>query len=114
MQELNIEWDAFKLIGDIESHFGDIAIIVRTSLGSGKILEGVGFIEAKRISPATKEFDGITRWEQLELMLHNAPHHCTLLFDVGRVPVQANGGYPPIWIETIGQNLSGRATEFGR
>lgn len=76
----SIEWDAFKLDGKIEEDCGDVAIVVRLHSDISKPLEGVGYFEAKRIYNSGR-FDGIKKWEQLELMRHNVAHHHIVFYD---------------------------------
>lgn len=89
-----VEWDAFKLRGAIEENCGDVAVLVRHHHGDPEPLEGVGYFEAKRIYD-TDRFDGISSWEQLELMRRNVPHHHVVLYDYE--PCQWNVLRPISW-----------------
>lgn len=76
----SVSWDAYKLSGPIEHERGDVAVLVRTTYGTGEIIEGVGYIEAKRVSPKGK-FAAI-KWPQLERMVRGCRHHQVLLYDL--------------------------------
>ncbi|MBD2773702.1 hypothetical protein [Iningainema tapete] len=76
---LKIESSSYKLTGKNENKFGDIAFIVRIQYPD-KYLEGVAFLEAKKIHQVEYSFDAI-RDEQLKRIASNAPHSSLLMYD---------------------------------
>lgn len=94
---IKIRWDAFKLSGPVETDRGDIAIVVARQFDDGTVLEGVAFLEAKRLYAATSAFDGIRNWEQLERMRILAPHHQVLLYDTTRHYAEGESFGNHIW-----------------
>lgn len=70
----------YKNSGNVETKFGDIAIILQISYDDANIIEGVAIIEAKRIYPKTKRFDAV-KIDQLERILNNATHSYLILYD---------------------------------
>jgi len=52
---------------------------VKQTFPSGKELEGIGFLEAKRVGKSGK-YEQL-KWEQLERQLENSPVHRLLLYD---------------------------------
>lgn len=89
---VTVQWDAFKLSGSQEYERGDIAIVVRTVYADGSSVDGVGYLEAKRIYPKSGSFDGIRQWEQLERMCRTSRHHHILLYD--NESVSLGGDFP--------------------
>ncbi|MHC0522942.1 hypothetical protein [Vibrio harveyi] len=81
----NVSWEAFKFSGKPEYTFGDIAIIVKVEFSNGASLEGVAYIEAKRIYHSKKyeqcSFSSID-WEKLEEYSSPSHAHYVVLYDV--------------------------------
>ena len=76
----NIQWDTYKLSGDPENFFGDIAILVKTTYPNGNCIEGVAFLEAKRIYDDTNTFKKLDS-TQLKRHLTFTHAHRTLFYD---------------------------------
>lgn len=83
-----VKWDAYKVTtkatGAGEENFGDVAVLVRLTLPSGRATEGVGFLEAKRIYSETDRYDSI-KWDQLKRHLDHTTPHRVLLYDVKHI-----------------------------
>lgn len=75
-----LNWEGRKLTGKIENSFGDIGIFVRIQTRSGHNIQGIGFLEAKRINKVTRRFNEI-RKDQLIRLLKNASNSKLLLYD---------------------------------
>lgn len=73
-----VQWDAFKATGSTEHKHGDVAILVRLKFRHGDHLEGVAFLEAKRIYKTS--YDAI-KWPQLKYHAFNTANHRLLLYD---------------------------------
>ena len=73
-----VQWDAYKAVGTTERKHGDIAILVRVKFKHGRHLEGVAFMEAKRIYESS--YDAI-KWPQLKYHSSNTANHRLLLYD---------------------------------
>lgn len=80
----SISWNAYKLKGTSEQTYGDIALIVKIHLGAGKNVEGVAFLEAKRItygnSISSGSFSSI-KWDRLKQYSESSQAHYTILYD---------------------------------
>ncbi|MFD1383034.1 hypothetical protein ACFQ45_06635 [Rhodanobacter aciditrophus] len=85
-------WNAYKLKGTSEKTHGDIALIVKIHLESGKSVEGVAFLEAKRITYGSKILSGSfssIKWDRLKQYSESSPAHYTILYDylpIGKKP----------------------------
>jgi hypothetical protein len=80
-REYNLSINPFKLRGrNTETMYGDIAILVKIVYPDGDILEGVGFLEAKKRYRNRTTFDAF-RKSQLNRIYRNAPHARLLLYD---------------------------------
>lgn len=81
----NVSWNAYKFSGKPEYTFGDIAIIVRIEFGKDVSLEGVAYIEAKRIYHHENyeqcSFNSIN-WDKLEEYSSPSHAHYVVLYDV--------------------------------
>jgi len=75
-----IHWSAWKQVGSAENKFGDIAVLVRIVDADGLVLEGVGFLEAKRRYPGSEKYDQLASG-QLTRIEEHAPHAMLLLYD---------------------------------
>jgi hypothetical protein len=73
-----IAWDAFKAVGNVEQEHGDIAVLVRLNFKRGAYLEGVAFLEAKRIYDTRYE---ALKHNQLRHHSSNISNHRLLLYD---------------------------------
>jgi len=80
---LNVRWDAFKLNGGLEQAHGDIAILVRYKSWESELIEGVGFLEAKRIYPSGR-YDSLD-WNQLERINRSTDYSFLLLYESSQV-----------------------------
>ncbi len=76
----SIEWESYKLRGNFETNFGDIAIVVNISYRDGTNLEGVAFLEAKRRDWRKTTFSAMNK-TQLNRILRHAPRAHYLLYD---------------------------------
>jgi hypothetical protein len=80
----SISWNAYKLKGTHEQIHGDIALIVKLNLESDKYVEGVAFIEAKRISHGASISSGTfssIKWDRLASYSASSPAHYTIFYD---------------------------------
>jgi len=77
-----LSWDIFKHTkkGNIEQKFGDIGILVQIMYPNGKYIEGVAFIEAKRIYYPEEKFTAL-KAEQLKTLSENSFSHRTVFYD---------------------------------
>lgn len=82
-----VQWDAFKAVGKTERKHGDIAVLVRLKFKRGEFLEGVAFLEAKRIYDTA--YDAI-KWPQLKYHASNTANHRLLLYDKEPLDWRAN------------------------
>ena len=80
---LNVRWDAFKMGGSLEHAHGDIAILVRYISWESELIEGVGFLEAKRIFPSG-QYDSLD-WCQLVRINQLTAFSSLLLYDSSQV-----------------------------
>lgn len=81
-------WNAYKLKGDSEQTHGDIALIVKIHLEAEKNVEGVAFLEAKRITHGSTVSSGSfssIKWDRLKEYSESSPAHYTILYDYLRV-----------------------------
>jgi hypothetical protein len=80
--DFQVCWDAFKADGQLEENYGDIAFLVRISFKNNKTLEGVAFMEAKRIY----DNDAYTalKWPQLVRQSLGLSNHRVILYDYKR------------------------------
>ncbi len=76
---IKIESLSYKLKGKNETRFGDIAFLLRIQYPD-KNLEGVAFLEAKKMHQYKNIFDAI-KHEQLNRIMSNAPRSLLLMYD---------------------------------
>lgn len=81
------QWDVYKNTKEMgmEQKYGDIGVLVQLIFDSSKILEGVAFLEAKRIyhhptDDSKSNFGALDR-DQLERYSNNSPFHRTVFYD---------------------------------
>lgn len=74
----SVAWDAYKADGPLEEGFGDVAILVRFTLANSAYLDGVAFLEAKRMY--TARYDSLG-WDQLKHESSEIANHRVLLYD---------------------------------
>ncbi|WP_191236790.1 hypothetical protein [Cobetia marina] len=80
-------WDIYKNTKQkgMEPKHGDIGVLVQLHFDNGKVLEGVAFLEAKRIyhdpSDDSKSKFTALDTEQLERYCANSPFHRTVFYD---------------------------------
>lgn len=77
---IRITWSAHKFRGPDERVFGDLAIIVHIVFQDGTSIEGVAFLEAKRISLTSNRFDALD-FNQLGRIIASAPRAMLLTYD---------------------------------
>ncbi len=77
-----LSWDIFKHTkkGGIEQKFGDIGILVQIMYPNGNYIEGVAFIEAKRIYYPEEKFTAL-KAKQLKTLSDNSFSHRTIFYD---------------------------------
>lgn len=86
-KDAKCHWDIYKNTKEqgIEQKHGDIGILVQLRFDKTKILEGVAFLEAKRIyhdpSDDTKSKFGALDKSQLERYCNNSSFHRTVFYD---------------------------------
>ena len=73
-------WDAYKLSGNCETRFGDIAIFIKLVRPNTLPLEGIAFLEAKRIYEPEMTFKAV-KLDQLRRIHNNSPAAQLLLYD---------------------------------
>jgi hypothetical protein len=80
----SISWDAYKYSGKLEQTYGDIAFIVKIDFGAGKVLEGIAYIEAKRIYHSNDlkscSFEKI-KWDRLNEYASSSDAHYMMFYD---------------------------------
>lgn len=76
---VDVSWDAYKMDGALEEENGDVAFLIDLRFDNGNTLQGVGFLEAKRIYESGK-FDAL-KWKQLIGLEANSMNHQLLLYD---------------------------------
>lgn len=81
---MQVHWDAFKLNGNLENDHGDLAVLVRYHSGDSAVMEGVGFLEAKRVYPNSGAYDAI-KWPQLEHQARKTRYASLLLYETSQV-----------------------------
>jgi hypothetical protein len=81
---LAVRWDAYKMDGVLEEDNGDVAFLIDIRFANGNTLQGVGFLEAKRIYPSGR-FDAL-KWAQLKGLSSNSNSHQLLLYDHDPLP----------------------------
>lgn len=139
-QEQKIRWEGYKLTGVQETHFGDIALIVRVWLTSHEYIDGVAYYEAKRQYFNDKGAPvGFKSIDAAQLSRIAASTHAShlLLYDVdqpkghvnltavpirfaevlakdvlARASVRAMHRYGLQWIKTLGNNFRGFGLDF--
>lgn len=82
----SVRWDAYKMDGTLEQENGDVAFLIDINFENGNSLQGVGFLEAKRVYD-TGRFDAI-KWAQLRFLSANSSSHHLLLYDHNPVSTQ--------------------------
>jgi len=90
-------WDVYKNTKEtgIEQKHGDIGVLVQLHFSKSKILEGVAFLEAKRIyhnneNDSKSKFGALDK-SQLERYCNNSSFHRTVLYDC----IKIDSGYNP-------------------
>lgn len=83
---VDVSWDAYKMDGALEEENGDVAFLIDLRFDNGNTLQGVGFLEAKRIYKSGR-FDAL-KWKQLIGLEANSTNHQLLLYDYD--PVQTD------------------------
>lgn len=76
----HIKWDAFKLTGTVEHLHGDIAVIVRFIYDKNKMLDGIGFVEAKKRYIDNGKWTAIDT-NQIDDELDSSKHPIMLFYD---------------------------------
>lgn len=75
-----IACEAFKLRGKIETHHGDVAVLVRIAFDDDDELKGVGFLEAKRRDWSKDNFPAL-KIQQLRRLYGKTRYAKVLLYD---------------------------------
>jgi hypothetical protein len=86
-------WDVLKLTGSAETSFGDIGVFVRIRYPNGVLLEGVSFVEAKRIYRSSGRYEMLDS-NQLERMVNKTPFHRLALYSDKPISEAALGVAP--------------------
>lgn len=73
LKSSDFKMNVFKLNGECEKKFGDIAFIVRTRMKNGKILKGAAFIEAKKEYEESGAYDSFDI-NQIKRFIENTTH----------------------------------------
>lgn len=75
-------WDIFKNTNklNIEPTHGDIGLLIQMEFKNNTILEGVAFMEAKRLYPQSNRFESLD-FDQLKRLVTNSAHHRTVFYD---------------------------------
>ncbi len=79
-----ILWDARKLRKPVETHFGDVGVLVQLTTWAGEKLEGVGLLEAKRRDIGKNTFSA-AKLIQLKHIVSKAPSARLMLYDYDNV-----------------------------
>lgn len=82
--DVDVSWDAYKMDGALEEDNGDVAFLIDMRFDNGNTLQGVGFLEAKRIYNSGR-FDQL-KWKQLIGLEANSANHQLLLYDFDPLP----------------------------
>ncbi|MFM4708557.1 hypothetical protein [Aeromonas caviae] len=81
----NVVWDAFKYNGKLEAASGDIALIIKLEFPGGAFLEGVAYIEAKKIHHS-KDLQSCSykaiKWDRLAEYSSYSHAHYVMLYDI--------------------------------
>jgi hypothetical protein len=77
---IRIESTGYKLTGQTESNFGDIAIIIRIAHPGVSTFEGVALLEAKKIHKKTRKFEEI-KGKQLNRISSRSKYPMLLMYD---------------------------------
>jgi hypothetical protein len=85
----SVHWDAYKMDGTLEEENGDVAFLIDINFDNGNTLQGVGFLEAKRIYGG--RFAAL-KWNQLRLLSSNSSNHQLLLYDHSPIFTQYSFG----------------------
>lgn len=80
-----VAWDAMKFDGERETNYGDVGVFVRIDYPNGVQVEGIGFIEAKRIYPASETYKQLDH-EQLTHMIDKVRYHRLALYERTPIP----------------------------
>lgn len=78
-RSFNVSTDAFKLNGESEKKHGDIAVLISINNWDGKILQGTGFLEAKKRYDESGKYEAID-FAQLQRIYENTPHAQLILY----------------------------------
>lgn len=81
-KNIKFSWDVFKNTKQhgIEPKHGDVGILVQMLFENGKILEGVAYLEAKRMYASSHKFDALD-FSQLQRLVSNSANHRTVFYD---------------------------------
>ena len=79
---VQVAWDMYKNTGKrkMEQYHGDIGVLVKIQFTKDCSLEGVAFVEAKRMYHEKLTYDAL-EWSQLARLSANSSNHRTLLYD---------------------------------
>lgn len=86
----DINWQAYKLKGNYENNFGDIALVVNISYKDGTSIHGAAFLEAKKRDWRKTTFSAM-KTAQAKKILKNAPRSQYLLYDYEEITNFLNG-----------------------
>ncbi|AOY44476.1 MULTISPECIES: hypothetical protein [Psychrobacter] len=75
-----IDWQIYKLKGNFENNFGDIALVININYKDGTDLHGAAFLEAKKRDWRKASFSAM-KIPQAKKILKNAPRSQYLLYD---------------------------------
>ena len=88
-EKIHIECQLFKLKGNNENRFGDIAFLVKIDLFQNSFIEGVAFLEAKKRYLDSDLFKAV-KSDQLSRIVNNAPRSKLLLYNFDSINFQQN------------------------
>ena len=78
--DAKVGWSIYQNHGRQEHMFGDIGVLVRLSFVDGKVVEGVGYLEAKKRTRNKDTFDEL-KLPQMRRIVKRAPRARLLLLD---------------------------------
>lgn len=90
-QTFQLAWEAYKLSGNREMKHGDIGLLFRRNIKSGKLIEGAGFLEAKIRSRDSSNFPHAGA-EQSSRITQNSPFTQLALYDYRPAAISEEGG----------------------
>jgi hypothetical protein len=83
---IELDWEIYKLHGKRETTYGDIGLLVRYRMPTGKVIEGAGFLEAKVRGRNTTKFSQV-RSDQVARILSRSPQSRLVLYDYNPVAI---------------------------